>query len=149
MASSKDARVSNGPSGSWDGRWRTRGRTSCGSRGIGDQVTGVDSEQHGVITRPIPGRDVRVTVGDAMATQRFLDAFLSSVAELDLAAEWLLPVGDDARFVLEVLDELERVDVDDATRARARAVVADLGTRELNGTSRDMAMRATSPTSRR
>ena len=102
-------------------------------------------EQHGVITRPVPDHGVRVTIGGPTASDRFLNAFASCVDQLELTTAWQLPVADDARFVLDVLDELELIDrvdgfaVDDAARARARAAVADLVAGELHGARRDVA----------
>jgi histidinol-phosphate aminotransferase len=64
-------------------------------------------ERAGVVTRPFPGEGVRVTIGAPHENDRFLDAFERAATELDLAATWLLPVGDDA---LAVHAALERID---------------------------------------
>jgi histidinol-phosphate aminotransferase len=53
----------------------------------------LDLERQGVVTRPFPGWGVRVTVGDADANDRFLDAFATASKALD-PARWGEPGGD-------------------------------------------------------
>ncbi len=78
-------------------------------------------EREGVVTRPFPGRGVRVTVGTASENDRFLTA-LAAVADrpdVGAPAAWALPVGPGAAEVAAWIDRLDHV----ACRLHAHATL--------------------------
>jgi hypothetical protein len=67
-------------------------------------------ETLGVVTRPFPDEGIRVTTGTPAENDRFLDAFEASVAPLDLAKHWTLPVGERAHTVQAWIDRIDDAD---------------------------------------
>ena len=65
-------------------------------------------ERLGVVTRVFPDVGIRVTIGDAAANVRFLEAFAKVAVDVDPVA-WQLPTGDLAVRVADHLDELDAV----------------------------------------
>ena len=61
-----------------------------------------------MVTRVFPDVGIRVTIGDAAANDRFLEAFEKVAVELDAGA-WQLPTGDLAVRIADHLDELDDV----------------------------------------
>ena len=66
---------------------------------------GVGLERLGVVTRVFPDVGIRVTIGDADANGRFLDAFAKVAVDVD-PASWQLPTGDLAVRIADHLDLL-------------------------------------------
>jgi histidinol-phosphate aminotransferase len=69
---------------------------------------GVGLERLGVVTRVFPDVGVRVTISDAAANDRFLEAFTKVAVDLDASA-WQLPTGDLAVRIAGHLVELDGV----------------------------------------
>ncbi len=119
-AARRDARARGGRRGRALRRWpprcdvpggacRNRRGTSCGCRPARRAAdVGVGLERLGVVTRVFPDVGVRVTIGDAAANARFLEAFEKVAVELDAGA-WQLPTGDLAVRIAGHLDELDDV----------------------------------------
>ncbi len=83
-----------------------------------------------VVTRVFPDVGIRVTIGDAAANVRFLDAFAKGAVEVDPDA-WQLPTGDLAARVATTLDALDdvlaRLDAHAAAMAPVGLTEADVG----------------------
>jgi histidinol-phosphate aminotransferase len=91
-------------------------------------------ETLGVVTRPFADEGIRVTTGTPEENDRFLDAFESSVAPLDLAKHWTLPVGERAHEVQHWIDRIDAVDarlVAHATTPHAGHTDPDPGATEV------------------
>jgi histidinol-phosphate aminotransferase len=66
-------------------------------------------ERAGLVTRPFVGEGIRVTIGTTADNDRVLEAMARLTDPLDLAGEWLLPVGERARHVQSVIDRIDAV----------------------------------------
>jgi hypothetical protein len=80
-------------------------------------------ERAGLVTRPFPGEGVRITIGTPADDDRVLDAIDELAGPLGLADAWLLPTGDRARTVQDVVDRIDTAD----ERLAAQAAVAHDG----------------------
>ncbi len=79
-------------------------------------------ERAGLVTRPFPGEGVRITIGTPADDDRVLDAIEQLAGPLGLAEAWLLPVGDQARTVQDLV---ERIDATDERLAAHGAIAHD------------------------
>jgi histidinol-phosphate aminotransferase len=64
-------------------------------------------ERAGLVTRPFVGEGIRITIGTPADNDRVLDAMAELAGPLDLAGEWLLPVGERAARVQAVIDGID------------------------------------------
>jgi len=80
-------------------------------------------ERAGLVTRPFPGEGVRITIGTPADDDRVLDAIEQLSGPLGLAESWLLPTGDRAGAVQDVVDRIDAAD----ERLAAQAAVAHDG----------------------
>jgi histidinol-phosphate aminotransferase len=102
-------------------------------------------ERAGLVTRPFVDEGIRITIGTTADDDRVLDAMAELAGALGLADAWLLPVGERARQVQEVIDRIDGVrgtlPADDDRRRSLdalRASVAGLSERDWQQVQTDV-----------